>query len=217
MRQMVRAGPAPAFGVASGSLRCVQLRGRQNRRGGRSTTPSMVWSAASTSTRRPRARAVSDVAGPIDTTTGCGSGTVPSTSQRLSTVDDDVNVIASTSPARTRASAVGVGLGAHRAVHGEHVDGVAARGQPVGQHVAALLGAREQHALAARRRIGERVEQRLGDRALGHEIETDPARQQRPLGARADRARSARPRARGCRAPRHRGRGRRTRRRRSPT
>ena len=81
--------------------------------------------SASASTRRPRPRAVSEVTGPIDTTSGCGSGSGPTTAQKLSTVDDDVNVIASTSPARTRATTRGVGRGRHRAVHRQHVDRVA--------------------------------------------------------------------------------------------
>ena len=68
------------------------------------TRPSIVCSVASASTRRPRARAASEVIGPIDTTVGCGSGSVPTRSQKPVTVDDDVNVIASTSPSRTASS-----------------------------------------------------------------------------------------------------------------
>ena len=49
------------------------------------------------------ARGRRDVTGPIETTGGCGSGSGPTTSQKFVTVDDDVNVIASTSPrAHTR-------------------------------------------------------------------------------------------------------------------
>ena len=46
--------------------------------------------------------AVCEVTGPIETTAG-SSAIGPTASQKLVTVDDDVNVIASTSPARTRA------------------------------------------------------------------------------------------------------------------
>ena len=64
-----------------------------------------MCSDASTSIRSPRSRAVCDVTGPIDTTSGCGSGTLPTRSQKFVTVDEDVNVNASTVPLRTRSSA----------------------------------------------------------------------------------------------------------------
>ena len=69
--------------------------------------------SASASTRRPRSRAVvrRDRADRHDDRLRVGNR-ADAGRRSSSTVDDDVNVIASTSPARTRASVVGVGLGA---------------------------------------------------------------------------------------------------------
>src|SRR4051794_33832802 len=74
------------------------------------TSPSIVCGSASVATTSPRARTVSLVMGPMDTTAGTGSGRSPTSSQKLVTVDDDVKVIASTAPSRTRARSAGAGV-----------------------------------------------------------------------------------------------------------
>ena len=71
--------------------------------------------------------------------------------------------------------ALRIGRRRDRSVHRQHIHGVAARRQSVGQDVACLFGAREQHARAVRARIGERIEQRFGDEPLGQEVDADPA------------------------------------------
>ena len=58
--------------------------------------------------------------------------------------------------------------------------------EPVGQHVACLLGAGEQHARAVDGRRRERLEQRLGDEALGDQVGADAARGQLARGAGSD-------------------------------
>ncbi len=68
----------------------------------------MSWGSASTSTRSPAAAALAEVIGPIETMRG-SVAIGPTMRQKLSTVDDDVNVIASMSPARTRARSTGSG------------------------------------------------------------------------------------------------------------
>ena len=119
----------------------------------------------------------------------------------MSTVDDDVNVTASNSPARTRSSSVGSGSAVTVLVHRDDVDGVARFAQTVGQHVARLLGAREQHPLAGdTRRAGTRATQRLRHEPLGHEIGAHAEAFERRRGPRPDRGDlHARERAR-CRA-----------------
>ena len=185
------------------------------------TRPSMVWGSASASTRRPRSRAVSDVTGPIETTSGCGSGSVPTQVDRSSsTVDDDVNVIASTrrrrAPGRARRAS---GRAVHGAVHGEHVDRVAARrrARRAARRAPARRGASSTRCAGALG-LREGVEQRLGDEALGHEVGADAARAPAHAAVPGPIAATRTPRERaGVEAGRARGPARRTRRRRSPT
>ena len=61
-----------------------------------------------------------------------------------------------------------------RLVERDDVDLRAARAQRVGQHVAALGGAGDQRALD--RHVRERLDEPLGDRALGHDVGLDAAR-----------------------------------------
>ena len=64
---------AHCFGAASSAPHARPPAPKAERRA--VTTPSMVCGSASASTRRPRSTAVSEVTGPIETTSGCGSGT----------------------------------------------------------------------------------------------------------------------------------------------
>src|SRR4029450_1908529 len=61
-----------------------------------STSPSMVWTSASTATSSPFSRADAAVTGPGAATTG-GRGRPPAAARRLATVDDEVNVTISAS------------------------------------------------------------------------------------------------------------------------
>ena len=83
-------------------------------------------------------------------------------------------------------------------VQRDDVDVRAARAQRVGQHVAALGRAGDQRTLDGD--VGERLDQALGDRALGHDVGLDAARAQRPGRAGPDRRDGAPRRARGRRA-----------------
>ena len=72
------AGAAPACaaagaGGARGTPRPIRLPARGCATQRPSTRPSIVCGSASASTRSPRSRAVADVTGPIETTSGCGS------------------------------------------------------------------------------------------------------------------------------------------------
>src|SRR5207245_2960521 len=94
------------FAVVDGTRQSERLRAAHTAW----TSPSMVCGSASASTVMPRARTVSDVTGPIEKTRN-GDATGPATaSQKLLTVDDDVNVTASTSPPRTRARSPASGV-----------------------------------------------------------------------------------------------------------
>ncbi len=116
----------------------------------------MVCGSASTSTRTPRSAAVADVTGPIDTTSGCGSGSAPIRSQKFVTVDDDVNVIASTPPAAHPFEVRGVGYGRHRSVHREHLDVVAPLAQAFGEDITRDLRSGEENARSRREPARER-------------------------------------------------------------
>ena len=86
------------------------------------------------------------------------AGTVPTRSQKFATVDDDVNVSASTAPLRTRSSVGGV-----RVRSDGPVDRAARRprsragDEPLGEHVAGLLRPGEQHAGSTPVGRGKRV------------------------------------------------------------
>ena len=101
--------------------------------------------SASTSTRSPRSIAVADVTGPIDTTSGCGSGSASTASQKFVTVDDDVNV-ERVDVARAHARDIfGIGSDRHRAVDGQHFDVVSLFGETFGKHVARGFCPCDQH------------------------------------------------------------------------
>ena len=79
-----------------------------------------------------------------------------------------------------------------RAVERHDVDLGAGGAQPVGQRVARLLGARHERAGAVQ--IGrQRLEQALGQRALGDDVGDDPDLAQRGGGAGADRGDASTP------------------------
>ena len=181
----------PPTVLASSELRAASV--APNATSSAATSPSMVCRSASASTREAALDARwREVTGPIDTTSGCGSGSGADQRRRSSsTVDDDVNVIASTSPARTRASVVGVGLGAARCGTraGRRPRSPAPR-RPSGS-TSRACSARARSTRSPRRPAArERLEQRLGDEALGHEVGAD-ARARR--ARRRSRARSRRP------------------------
>ena len=191
--------PVTAFGVVEPRLSRSATPKRARRV---ATRPSMVCSAASASTRRPRCTAVADVTGPIDTTSGLRVGERPTAAQKLSTVDDDVNVTASTSPdahARERRR-----VGRPRARCGRRG---ARRPRSRGRRAprAARRGparpGRAARATPARPGIGEGVEQRLGDEALGQEIGPDAAPRELARGAGPDRGDPRPPPARARRGP----------------
>ena len=72
-----------------------------------------------------------------------------------------------------------------RAVERDDVDRAAGVAQRIGDDVARVLGARDEHAPVAR--PASASHQRLADRALGHQVGLDAARAQRRGRARADR------------------------------
>ena len=87
---------------------------------------------------------------------------------------------------RTRVELLGVERLGDGLVQLQHVDLGAALAQRVGQHVARVARARDQRAL--HRHVAERLDERLGDGALGHARRRRIAvRAQRARGARADR------------------------------
>ena len=112
----------------------VRLRASEER----VTRPSMVCGSASASTRRPRSRAVCrrDRADRHDERLR-RRRTARRWSQKLSTVDDDVNVIASTSPPRTTREVVGDGSSPATVRYtGSTSTSYPRARRPVGQHVA---------------------------------------------------------------------------------
>ena len=167
--------PAQDHGAAGGS--------KASRRA--ATSPSMVCSRASASTGSPRSRAVAEVTGPIDTTSG-GWSRGPTASQKLVTVDDDVKVERVDAPGLEGGHDVGVGRRGPGGVEGEQLDGVAAGGEPVGEDVAGPGGPRDEHRLVGVGGGGEGVEERLGDVAFGDEVGVHPARVERGGGAGPD-------------------------------
>ena len=82
--------------------------------------------------------------------------------------------------------AIGIRLRSHGPVGVDHLDVPPLRPQAVGQHVARDLGAGQQHPPAAGRRVGERLEQRLGHEPVGHEVGLDEPLAHRGPGAGAD-------------------------------
>ena len=112
---------------------------------------------------------------PIETTSGNGSGRGPTAAQKLSTVDDDVNVTASNAALDdARPPVSGSGVAGPVRYTGSTSTVVAASRESFGEHVARDLGARQRHARARCRRRRERLEQRLGDEALGDEVGAQP-------------------------------------------
>ena len=138
----------------------------------------MVCSPASASTRRPRSVAVLDVTGPIETTSGCGSGMPPTTVDEVRDGRRRRERERVDGTAADAVERVGIGRRDHGSVDPEHVDLVPPRRQPGGQHVARLLGPGEEHPLARRPRVGERLEQRLGHEPRRHEVGTDAPRRE---------------------------------------
>ena len=127
----------------------------------------------------------------------------PTASQKLSTVDDDVNVIASTSPARTRSSIVGIGLGAGRCgtPRGRRPRSPARRA-PRAARRAPSRRARAAPSSPGSRGSGNASSSDSATNRSGHEIGAHPAPGERALRC-PDRSRRPAPaRARGRRARR---------------
>ena len=85
-------------------------------------------------------------------------GRSPTSAWKLVTVEEDVNVTASISPAWYGRQCRLVGCAGDRAVHREHVDLVPAIHQAFGQYIARLLSVCDEHSSGASR-VGERLEQ----------------------------------------------------------
>ena len=148
------------------------------------TRPSTVCSAASTSTVRPSRRAVAEVTGPIEATSG-GTPPAPTASTKRSTVDDEVKRHG-VGPGHRRT--VGLGRAARRRC-GRPRPPRRPAGGPQARRAARRGPPPPVRAAPARRprRGRERVEQRLGHEPLGNEVGHDVALGQRGRGARPDR------------------------------
>ena len=160
----------------------------------------MSWRSASTSTSRPASRAASLVTGPIETTRAPRGKRSPSASTRLAhgRGGGEGDVVG----ALGRLDRLRVGLLADRLVEGDDVDLGAALAQRVGEHVAGLGGAGDEHAAALDLDLGERLDQRLGDEALGDDVGGDPVLGEGARRCRGRSRRRSRRRARGRRGPR---------------
>ena len=181
---MVLAGPASAGLEPSASVASSA-----------STRPSIVCGSASASTRRPRSRGGRrrDRADRHDERLRIGER-ADERRRSSSTVDDDVNVIASTvarahARERRRDRARPARCGTRRARRRRS----RARARPSGSTSRACSARASSTRAPARVGLGERVEQRLGDEALGHEVGADAARGERARRCRARSPRPARP------------------------
>ena len=131
----------------------------------------MSWRSASTSTSSPASRAASLVTGPIETTRAPAGKRA---AERLGQVADgrgrgEGDVVG----ALRRLDRLRLGLLADRLIEGDGVDLGAALAQRVGKDVAGLGGAGDEDPAALDLDLGERLDQRLGDEALGHDVGVD--------------------------------------------
>ena len=156
-----------------------------------------VGSAASMSTRRPRVRAVSEVTGPIDTTRGCGSGSVPTASRKF--VDrrrrrerDRVD-LARLDPPRPRRSRARPRIVRYTASTSTLYPRSVRPSGSTSRACSARASSTRSPGTAGRR---EHLEERLGDEALGHEVRSDAPGSEDRRGARPDRGDPTPPSAR---------------------
>ena len=132
-----------------------------------SSRPSGCGRAPRRRARSPASRSASLVTGPIETIRGPGERAAPaSRKKRTGRGAGEGDVVGAQRGARSASASSGLGDGL---VERDHVDLGAALAQRVGQHVARLGGAGDQRR-ASPATSRERLDQRLGDEPLGHDV-----------------------------------------------